>query len=284
MFARSALLLVLVGCAPRVVTPAPPVQPPWSDRALSSDVVYLGEKHDNPEHHRLQAAVIENLVGRGARPALVLEMVDEDEQPALDALAHATTALEYRNGLSWDTRGWPDFAMYAPIFRVAIAHRLRVIAGNAPKATVKKIAFGKAEPAELARYGLDLPLAAAAQQSLEQELAASHCNMLPPESLSAMALAQRARDFALAAHARAAPKPALGPRAVVIAGAGHVRRDRGAPFYANAADPRLVQYSVAFVEGSAADSHDSAQYDYVWLTSTANANDPCQDFGKRPAK
>lgn len=284
MIARSALLLVLVGCA--ASPPAAPAshEPVWSDRALAADVVYLGEKHDNPEHHQLQATVLENLLRRAARPAVVLEMVDEDEQPKLDALAHAKSVEEYRDALAWDTRGWPEFTMYAPIFRVVIQHELHVIAGNAPKAVVKKIAFGQADTAELAQYGLDVPLAAAAEKSLEDELAASHCGMLPPESLPAMALAQRARDFALARHARTAPKPAVGPRAVVIAGAGHVRRDRGAPFYAQAAEPTLVQYVVAFVEGSAADSRESGPYDTVWLTSTANAKDHCKDFGKHPAK
>jgi uncharacterized iron-regulated protein len=282
MIARCALVLSLVGCAHRAVLAAPK-QPEWSDRAFSADVVYLGEKHDNPEHHQLQAMVLQNLLQRAARPAVVLEMVDEDEQPKLDALANATTPEQYRDGLAWKERGWPDFSMYAPIFRVVIEHRLRVIAGNAPKAAVKKLAFGQGDAAELARYGLDVPLAPGAEKSLEDELAASHCGMLPPESLPAMALAQRARDVALAAHARMAPKPAVGPRAVVIAGAGHVRRDRGAPFYAQNSDPKLIQYSIAFLEG-APDASDRARYDYVWPTSIANAVDHCKDFGKHPAK
>ena len=281
---RLALLLSLAGCShPAAPVAARASDPAWLERAVSADIVYLGEKHDNPEHHQHQADVLEALVRRAARPAVVLEMVDEDEQPKLDALESARTPDEYRDALAWNERGWPDFALYAPIFRVIVAHRLHVIAGNAPKAAVKRIAFGTSDPAELARFGLDTPLAAVAEKSLEDELAASHCGMLPPSSLPAMALAQRARDFALATHARTAPRVSAGPRSVVIAGAGHARKDRGAPFYARQADPKLVQYVIGFVEGTP-DARDAAVYDYVWTTSVANDVDHCKDFGTHPAK
>ncbi len=277
-------LLAMLGCAAqpapaKLSTATAPAQPEWLSRALAADIVYLGEKHDNPEHHQHQAEILAALLQHGARPAVVLEMVDEDEQPTLDALANAKSAEEYRDALAWGERGWPDFAMYAPLFSVIVKHRLHVIGGNAPKAAVKRIAFGTSEPAELARFGLDTPLAPAAEKALEDELAASHCGMLPPSSLPAMALAQRARDFALARHARTAAPAGRGPRSVVIAGAGHVRRDRGAPFYAQRAEPALRQYIVGFVEGPAG-AGESTAYDTVWSTSIANDVDHCKDFGK----
>lgn len=256
------------------------------DRAMAADIVYLGEKHDNADHHRLQAHVIDALVRRGARPSIVLEMVDEDEQAKLDSLS-GEPASAAREILQWEQRGWPDFALYAPIFRIALQHRLPLLAGNAPKAVVKRIAFaGHAadaqgiEPELLARFGLDVPLDAPAQHALEQELAESHCGMLPATALAPMALAQRARDFTLAAHARRAKASAKGPRSVVIAGAGHVRADRGAPYYARRAEPQLRQLTLAFAEVSNAAAGPNTPFDAIWLTPVANAEDHCKDFAR----
>ena len=266
------------------------VESEWLDRAFASDIVYLGEKHDNADHHRLQAHAIEALVDRGARPSIVLEMVDEDEQAKLDALASATDTAQIRDGLAWSTRGWPAFEIYEPIFRQALAHRLPIVAGNAPKALVKKIAFAGHDPASapldaqlLARFGLDAPLPPAAQASLDADLVQAHCGMLPASAVGPMALAQRARDFTLAKHARSVAKPARGPRSVVIAGAGHARTDRGAPWHVHRAEPALRQLSLAFVETT--ESNETAPpYDAIWFTPVANEDDHCKDFGapKKP--
>ena len=46
--------------------------------------VLLGEIHDNPDHHRLQAQLIDGLVRKGRRPAIVFEMIPANLQPELD--------------------------------------------------------------------------------------------------------------------------------------------------------------------------------------------------------
>src|SRR5262249_11227032 len=43
------------------------------ERLSRAKFVLVGERHDNPDHHRLQAKVIAELVARGRRPAVVLE-------------------------------------------------------------------------------------------------------------------------------------------------------------------------------------------------------------------
>ena len=69
--------------------------------------------------------------------------------------------------------------------------------------------------------------------------------------------------------------------AVLIAGAGHARRDRGAPAYLPAA---LVDnlLSIAFIEiepqGSADLTRYAGLFDFVWFTERAPRPDPCKDF------
>ena len=77
-----------------------------ADRARGADVVYLGEQHDNPTHHSHQRAVVEALVARGVRPALAFEMLEEDQQAAVDqALAGGLSAGDLDDRLRWRTRG-----------------------------------------------------------------------------------------------------------------------------------------------------------------------------------
>ena len=44
----------------------------------------LGEIHTNPDHHRLQADILQYMVEQGRRPAVVIEMVTRAQQPVLD--------------------------------------------------------------------------------------------------------------------------------------------------------------------------------------------------------
>ena len=51
-----------------------------------ADIVFLGERHDDPRTHQLQAALLEAVARRRAGPiVLALEMFERDVQPAVDA-------------------------------------------------------------------------------------------------------------------------------------------------------------------------------------------------------
>ncbi|HSV29537.1 MAG TPA: ChaN family lipoprotein, partial [Candidatus Omnitrophota bacterium] len=43
-------------------------------QAVAADAVLLGETHDNPEHHALQAWVVRELVAAGRKPVVAFEM------------------------------------------------------------------------------------------------------------------------------------------------------------------------------------------------------------------
>lgn len=53
-------------------------------RAAKARFLILGERHDNPDHHSIQAWVMEQMVERGRRPALVYEMLEADEQDTIN--------------------------------------------------------------------------------------------------------------------------------------------------------------------------------------------------------
>jgi hypothetical protein len=79
------------------------------------EIVILGEVHDNPAHHVLQDAVIAAV----APTAIVFEMITAEEA-ALVTPDLAAEADALSDALDWATSGWPDFAMYAPLFAHAV--------------------------------------------------------------------------------------------------------------------------------------------------------------------
>ena len=97
-----------------------------------------------------------------------------------------------------------------------------------------------------------------------------------------MSAAQRARDATLGESVLEGAKDG---RAVLIAGAGHVRTDRGAGAWLAQRRPDKRLVAIAFVEvedGSdapadyAARFHaDTLPFDYVWFTPRASNDDPC---------
>jgi len=260
--------------------------------------VLLGESHENADHHRLQARVIRELAARGAEAAIAFEMLRADQQPALDQVraSEAPTAEALRAATRWDEGGWPDFALYAPVFEASLAAGLPLVAADLASDERKQLASSEPVPAALsARFGLDEPLPHEVQRALEHDLLASHCGMLPASVLGRLVRVQLGRDAALAQALVAAPgsaPDAAGKPAVLLAGAEHVRRDRGAPRALARLAPGAELRSLAFLEVDDARRDASADlearygeqpvFDYVWYTPRASDEDYCERM-KRPA-
>ncbi|MNS57476.1 hypothetical protein D3C72_903650 [compost metagenome] len=105
----------------------------------SADVVYLGEEHDDPVAHRLQAEWLAQACDRaGKRPvALAMEMFERDVQPVLDEYL-ADTIRE--KDLLTDARPWPNYPSdYRPLVELAKARGVPVIAANAPRRYVSRV-------------------------------------------------------------------------------------------------------------------------------------------------
>lgn len=253
------------------------------ERARAAGIVLLGETHDNPDHHALQAWVVRGLAEAGRRPVVALEMVDADRQASLDAGLGDLDGLG--KALEWEKRGWPDWALYRPIIEAALAVRGEVKAANLPQDLTRRIGRGEAGAETEARFGLDQPLPPAEQKALEADIRDGHCNMLPDRSVSPMVKVQRARDAAMAeVLAEQAIRPETGP-AVLIAGAGHVRDDRGVPARLRQLVPGLTMLSVGFMEVEADKTAPRAYgqgygtatppFDLVWFTARAAREDQC---------
>ena len=256
---------------------APVTESELVGRLRASANALLGEQHDNVDHHRLQARLVAAI---GGKRAVVFEMGDRDRQAELDAAGRELDAIA--RALGWSKSGWPPFATYAPIFAAANAAGMPLVAGNLPRAGAKAIAKGGVVEGPAAAWlARQTPLDEAQRAALGEELRASHCGHLPEEMVAGMAAAQVARDACLADAMVAAGS------AVLIAGAGHARVDRGVPLQLAARGRTCV--SLAFVEvaeGRTRPEEYAARwgaatlpFDVVWFTPRASDEDPCRAFG-----
>src|SRR5439155_362708 len=83
-------------------------------RLVARRYVLLGEKHDNSDHHRLQAWIVRELIAAGRRSAVAFEMFRADQAEAI-ARHLATSPGDARglgDALDWRRSGWPARATH----------------------------------------------------------------------------------------------------------------------------------------------------------------------------
>ncbi|ATB29496.1 ChaN family lipoprotein [Melittangium boletus] len=260
------------------------------DEALAqARYVLLGEKHDNPEHHRLQAERVRALTASGRKPALAFEMIDAEQQSLLDETrARASGDPDaIARAVDWEHSGWPDWTLYRPLFAWGLEHDLPLVGANLPRALVRQLVKQGPEalpPETRARLGLDAPVPEDVAREMREEMRESHCGQLPESLLEPMAFAQRARDAQMADRLLST---ATGAGGILITGAGHARTDRGVPASLVRREPGTRVASLAFVEVSPETPEPRSYalpYDYVWFTPAVEREDPCAPLRAAPEK
>lgn len=236
-----------------------------------ADVIILGEVHDNPQHHQVQADLVTALQPR----ALVWEMITQDQAQRLTPQI-LQDAGETARVLDWADSGWPEFSLYAPVFQAG--RELSHFGAHVPRAQSQaalKVGVASHFGAEAARFGLDQPLSEEAQDEREAEQMANHCNALPEHVLPMLVDVQRLRDASLAAATARALQQTTGP-VVVITGNGHARLDRGLAVYLQHAMPEAEIRALGQMEGNAT----RGAFDVVMSGPPIERPDPCLAFAK----
>ncbi len=157
----ACLLLALALCvAPVRAQPTPPDTsyrvytgagaPASLDAVVAAmdtvEVVFLGEVHNDPTAHALHRALLARAHRRygaadsaaGRSVALSLESFERDVQPVLDEYLAGLITEEHFLASS---RPWRNYrAAYRPLVEYAKAHELAVLAANAPRRYVNRVA------------------------------------------------------------------------------------------------------------------------------------------------
>jgi uncharacterized iron-regulated protein len=255
-------------------------------RLAAARFVLLGERHDNPVHHELQARLLREMIAAGRHPAVGLEMFSTDDATAIARYLAGSPkdASGLGEAANWKRSGWPDWRLYEPIAQAALDAGLPIVATNLSRVAVEAIRRNGLAGLSggLARQlGLDLPLSPETRDAMRRELGEAHCDRVEGVELERMVDLQWARDARMAeALARAGQRDG----ALLIAGAGHVRTDRGVPLHLQRRAPGSSIVSLAFLEADAAFEAPAAYaarfegalpFDYVWFTPRIDDVDPC---------
>ncbi len=260
---------------------------------IGGGAVLFGEVHDNPAHHDLRSRA-----GMSNFPAAVMEQISADQAPAVDAFLSANATKlndksleEFKSAIGWEKSGWGQYK-YDPLLRAILLGRSQIYAGDVARATIKKVAKEGADVVpveERQRLKLDMALDEKLDSASAAEIEESHCGMLPKTTVPNMAFAQRYRDAAIAdAIIRAEEKY---HSAVLFAGNGHLRNDRGVPWYLRQRAPDKPVLSIMLVEVEDGKT-DAAAYvpkdpdgkpaaDYIIFTPRAEREDPCKGMEKK---
>ncbi len=113
------------------------------EKAGQSEVLFLGEQHDDAVAHFLQAEIfrlISERFGRQKKLALSVEMFERDTQLVLNEyLDDLITEKKFLD----DSRPWGNYQTdYRPLVEYAKANHLPVIAANAPRRYVNMVSRG----------------------------------------------------------------------------------------------------------------------------------------------
>lgn len=293
---RSALLMVVVflaGCQAAL-----PVLPEWqspqgrdagnlgqiidlrtgeqltaqqlTERLAAVNTVLVGEQHDNPDHHALELWLLRALQSRRGQGSVVLEMLTDSQQAAVDkaqaTLRSGQTISDLSSQLAWQD-GW-DWSMYGPIMHYALAQPARVLAAN----------LDRQQMLDIYRQQPALTGVASTTDTVRGPLLAqireSHCGLLPDSQLPAMLAVQQQRDRRMAQRLISAEQPAL-----LLAGAFHVRRDLGVPLHLRDLEDKHSNAVVILSEVGKPVT--AAQADYVWYTAAVADKDHCAELRKR---
>ena len=195
------------------------------------DVIYVGERHDNPADHQYEKELVRELLKRGVRFAIGWEMFDETQQTAIDAWASHSISLKEMLAKTGFQQHWGVYsAVYERILRTARDARVPNIALNAPPDLVRKIARGT--PLSAGEQAM-LPIGFASNEQAYNNfltMMGDHPGMTKADQRRFFA-AQNIWDQTMASRVLEFKRNNPGVKLVVLTGRGHVSGGYGIPFY-----------------------------------------------------
>jgi uncharacterized iron-regulated protein len=260
--------------------------PTLVERLADRDHILVGEQHDHPGHHRLQGRLVEALARRGQQRALVAEMFDAEDEPALERLRTAPPqgVAAVAEAVAWSDSGWPAFDLYAPVFAAALEARWPLHAGTPDRETtlaVHRDGFGRLDTDRRKALGLQTEPPEAVMAALVEEVRKAHCGHGNANLFRRQARVQYLRDAWMADRLRHA---ATAQGTLLIAGTGHVRTDHAVPFHLGrqGAGSSVAVLQLRPVPEEAIGAQQAAAEgppaDFIGFTERRGPTDPCAAY------
>ena len=107
----------------------------------SNRILFIGEIHDQKEHHQVQLAVIRALHESGTRVAIGMEMFRKESQKALDQWVEGETPPQDFQSVFHDNWNLP-WPLYSDILNYARKERIPVVGLNVSRGLTRQVARG----------------------------------------------------------------------------------------------------------------------------------------------
>jgi len=246
---------------------------------LHYDYILLGETHNNPDHHILQAEIIDSLLTFDVKPTVVMEMLElktwQGQPQVWNKLEELKTLATMLND------GWP-WELYTPILKSVVSEQLKLYAGNISSEELHR--WSSQQPNnDFSSIVKEYSYSKENYQTLKEDIIESHCGYANEGLITFMSRAQMQRDRVMATALLDKELPV-----VFIAGRGHIRNDYAVPMQLRRKFKRDSYISIAFI--SVQDGVDDPQeylssahnlYDVLYFTPSHTNEDPCVKFRKQ---
>lgn len=240
--------------------------------------VFVGEKHDNPEHHQLEQRLIQERFKtqkQTQQGRVVFEMLDSSHDAAIAKLQPTDTLEQMKTTLNWPAKGGWDWAAYSLSFQEALKNSA-LAAGNIDRPFITSVyKNGEKNFVDVPRFSTALNPPEPLKSYLLDQIFASHCGMQSRETLTPMLHIQLAKDASMASAM------AETSAAMLIAGGEHVRAETGAPWHLRKkiADAEVMVIQIVEVQAGNVDVPSyikrAGNADLYWFTGATEAKDYC---------
>ena len=235
------------------------------------DLVFVGEAHDNPEHHLIQTQILQALWARRGRLTVAIEYLPSSTQGAIDRyLCGELTEKEFLAETDWKGTWGYDYYLYRPLILTAKQNGGRVIALNAPREIIRKVASYGLEGLsddERAELPPDIDMNDKAHRAYLREVYQQHAHKRLKRFeyfYEAQCVWEDTMAHRLAVHMAENPGPV-----VAFTGNGHIVNKFGIP------DRTTKRVPVSMITIMPYPLHEGIDIkketaDYIWLTSNCS--------------
>ena len=111
------------------------------DQVGAKRLIFIGEIHNNPEHHLIQVQILQALMSQHQSLAVAMEFFNKTQQSVLDHyLEGSTTETEFLKDVGWHKNWAYAYHFYRPLLTMIKEKGRKILAINAPNTIVKKVA------------------------------------------------------------------------------------------------------------------------------------------------
>ena len=253
------------------------------DQLQSKKLIFVGEVHNNPEHHLIQVQILQALMARYSPLTVAMEFFDQSRQSVLDRyMDEEVSETEFLKDVEWD-KGWSfPYHFYRPIISLSKEKGRALLGINVPDKIVKKVArsgLDSLTPAERNQVAEEISLDNQAHRDYLIEVFKKHSHHQQLKNFDYFYQAQCVWEETMAENIARYLADDRG-KMVVFTGNGHITDRFGIPdrvlrrIAVNMATIVLYPLTERLIINR-------NMADYVWLTSGCSSS---QHRGRRPAK